>query len=141
MLKGVSPLLSPDLLKVLCEMGHGDTIVFADAHFPACSLGPRVLRADGIGIPALLRGILPLFELDAYAEHPFLMMEPVPGDRLDDAYAAECSAALDGRVPGLVERFAFYGIAERASAIVATGELRKYGNVILQKGVIPPPRE
>ncbi len=80
MLKGVSPLLSPQLLSVLSEMGHGDEIVLADAHFPSASVGRRVIRADGLRIPELLEAILPLFELDAYVEAPVAMMAVAPGD-------------------------------------------------------------
>ena len=136
MLKGISPALSPELLKVLCEMGHGDTIVLADAHFPACTLGPQVIRADGLPIDALLKGIIPLFELDSYVDKPFLMMAAVPGDALDTAYVQTCQSII-GMEPGYLERFAFYEKARKAYAIVASGETRKYGNVILQKGVIP----
>ena len=82
LLKGISPALSPDLLKVLAEMGHGDEIVFSDAHFPAHTMNARVLRADGLGCAELLKGLAPLFELDSYAT-PVIMMAPVPGDSLD----------------------------------------------------------
>src|ERR1035437_5990290 len=83
MLKGISPLLSPDLLAVLARMGHGDEIVLADAHFPGETFNPRVLRADGLKIADLLAAILPLFELDAYVAHPLAMMAAVEGDTLD----------------------------------------------------------
>jgi len=85
MLKGISPLLSPELLSALYEMGHGDEIVLADAHFPAASIGRRVIRADGILIADLLDAILPLFELDSYVDAPVIMMEVVSGDRADPA--------------------------------------------------------
>lgn len=136
MLKGLSPLLSPDLLKILCAMGHGDTIVFSDAHFPSHTLGPQVLRMDGIAIPDLLKAIMPVWELDSYVEFPFRMMQAVPGDTLDMDYVQLCSSIV-GRAPGHVERFAFYEEAKKAYAIIHTGETRKYGNIILQKGVIP----
>ena len=84
MLKGISPAISPELLKVLSEMGHGDEIVFADAHFPGHSMNSRVLRADGVGVDTLLKGLIPLFELDSYAP-PLIMMAPVAGDELDSA--------------------------------------------------------
>jgi len=140
MLKGISPVLSPDLLKVLCEMGHGDEIVVSDAHFPAHSVvraGAVVLRADGVGADALLAGIAPLFELDAYAT-PVAMMAAVPGDELDPSVERRYRAALgyDGVIER-VERFAFYERARSAYAIVVTGETAKYGNVILKKGVVP----
>ena len=135
MLKTISPLISPELLKTLCEMGHGDYIVLSDAHFPAGNLGPKVIRADGLPIDALLKGIIPLFELDSYVEHPMLMMAPVPGDTLDADYVQTCETIL-GVKAGYLERFAFYEHAKKAFAIVVTGETRKYGNIILQKGVI-----
>lgn len=137
MLKGISPVVSPDLLKVLAEMGHGDEIVISDAHFPAHTMNATVLRADGLGADALLRGIIPLFELDAYAT-PVVMMEAVPGDSLDPAVEAKYRRALcyDGEIERM-ERYAFYDRARRAFAVVVSGETAKYGNVILKKGVTP----
>ncbi|MGI9244566.1 MAG: L-fucose mutarotase [Verrucomicrobiales bacterium] len=142
MLKGISPLVSPDLIEVLCRMGHGDEIVFADAHFPGDSLGARVVRADGLKIPELLRAVLPLLELDSYADDPVVMMAAVEGDALDPAVADSYRAVIDKLAPGTpetaeLERFAFYERARQAFAIVATGETAKYGNVILKKGVTP----
>ena len=143
MLKGISPLIQPELLKILDEMGHGDEIVFADAHYPAHSQGVPVLRSDGIGIPALLRAVLPLLELDAYVEAPVLMMAAVPGDAHDPDYDAEISGILrEFRAPGVIgelSREEFYIRSRGAAAIVVTGELRKYGNLILKKGVTPVP--
>lgn len=137
MLKGISPVVSPDLLKTLAEMGHGDEIVISDAHFPAHTFNARVIRADGLPADALLAGIIPLFELDAYAT-PVVMMQAVPGDTLDPAVEAAYRKALgyDGQIE-LVERFAFYERAKKAYAVVISGETRKYGNVILKKGVTP----
>ena len=137
MLKGISPVLSPELLKILAEMGHGDEIVFSDAHYPAHSLGPQVIRADGIPLEALLKGLQPLFELDAYSP-PVMMMAPVPGDTLDPQVEADYRKALDftGEI-SFIERFAFYERSRTARAIVVTGQTRKYGNVILKKGVTP----
>ena len=137
MLKNISPLISPDLLKTLAQMGHGDEIVFSDAHFPAHSFNSNVLRADGIPADKLLAGVIPLFELDAYAT-PVIMMQAVPGDSLDPEVEKAYRAALgyDGKIE-LVERFAFYERAKKAFAVVVTGETRKYGNVILKKGVTP----
>ena len=142
MLKGISPLLSPELLATLCRMGHGDEVVLADAHFPGESLGVPVVRADGLRIPALLDAILPLFELDSYVEAPVVMMDAVPGDRLDPEVEASYRRVIDCHVPhtpaiGRIERFAFYERARGAFAIVMTGETAKYGNVILKKGVTP----
>lgn len=140
MLKGISPDISPDLLKVLAEMGHGDEIVFSDAHFPAHQFGKDcayVLRADGLKADRLLAAIKPLFELDSYSI-PVVMMDAVPGDSLDPAVEAAYRKALDydGKIEKM-ERFAFYERAKKVYAIVLTGETRKYGNVILKKGVTP----
>lgn len=142
MLIGISPLLSPELLAILCRMGHGDEIVLADAHFPGESVNPRVVRADGLKVAALLDGILPLFALDTYVPSPAFMMAPVPGDALDPAVEAAFRAAIDRHWPGTpaiarVERFGFYEQARRAFAVVMTGETAKYSNIILKKGVTP----
>ena len=135
MLKGISPLVSPELLKTLAEMGHGDEIVLSDAHFPAHSINARVLRADGLPADRLLAAITPLFELDAYAT-PVVMMAPVAGDALDPTVEAAYRQALGytGEIEQM-ERYAFYDRARKAFAVVVTGETRKYGNVILKKGV------
>lgn len=137
MLKGISPLVSPDLLKALCEMGHGDEIILSDAHFPAHTLGVPVLRADGIPVADLLAGILPLLELDAYVDHPVVMMAPVPGDSLDDALMAKVHALVPAEKIEHIERFAFYERARKVFAVVVTGETAKYGNILLKKGVMP----
>jgi L-fucose mutarotase len=137
LLKGISPVISPDLLKVLAEMGHGDEIVFADAHFPAHSVNSRVIRADGVGCAELLKGLAPLFELDSYAT-PVIMMAPVTGDSLDPEVEKRYRAALDYKSDiELIERYAFYERAKKAYAVVLTGETAKYGNVIIKKGVVP----
>lgn len=142
MLQGISPLLSPELLAVLCRMGHGDEIVLSDAHFPAESFNARVLRADGLRVPALLDAILPLFVLDTYVASPVIMMQAVPGDSLDPAVCKSYREAIERHRPGtpdfeLIERFAFYERAKKAFAVVVTGETAKYGNIILKKGVTP----
>jgi L-fucose mutarotase len=141
MLKGIAPCISPELLKILAEMGHGDEIVLADAHFPGHSMNARVLRADGLGITALLDGILPVFELDSYAP-PLAMMAAVSGDKLDSIVEASYMKVIRKHVTGAkaperVERFAFYERAKKAFAVVMTGETAKYGNIILKKGVTP----
>jgi len=141
MLKGISPVFTPELLAVLYRMGHGDEIVLADAHFPGHSLGPQVLRADGIPISALLEGIAPLFELDSYAP-PLVMMDVVAGDALDPAVEHDYMDVIRRHAPAApkpvrLERHAFYARARGAYAIVMTGELRKYGNLLLKKGVTP----
>jgi len=142
MLKGISPLLSPELLSVLCRMGHGDELVLADAHFPGETMGKRVLRADGLKIADLIDAILPIYELDGYVEAPLVMMAAVPGDKLDPKVEKAYRAAVDRHAPqtppiARMERFAFYDRAKEAFAVVMTGETAKYGNLILKKGVTP----
>jgi L-fucose mutarotase len=142
MLIGISPVLSPELLALLCRMGHGDEIVLADAHFPGETFGRRVLRADGVRIPELLDGILPLFALDSYVESPLIMMAAVPGDALDPAVEASYRAVVDKHWPDTppiqrIERFAFYERTKEAFTVLMTGETAKYGNIILKKGVTP----
>jgi L-fucose mutarotase len=142
MLKGISPLISPELLKVLTEMGHGDEIVFSDAHFPAKSINPNVLRLDGVNIPELLLGVLPLFELDSYDPAPLIMMAAVEGDTLDPKVEESYLKSIHKICPNAdpiknIDRFAFYERASKAFAVVVTGETAKYGNIILKKGVTP----
>lgn len=142
MLVGISPFVGPDLLAVLYRMGHGDEIVLADAHFPGETYNQRVLRADGVRIPDLLDGILPLFALDTYVESPVIMMAPVPGDELDPAVEIAYRTVIDRYWPETpqimrIERFAFYERTKNAFAVVVTGELSKYGNILLKKGVTP----
>ncbi len=142
MLKGISPLLSPELLSVLCRMGHGDELVLADAHFPGETMGKRVLRADGLKIADLIDAILPVYELDGYVDAPLVMMAAVPGDKLDPKVERAYRAAVDRHAPktpaiSRLERFAFYDRAKEAFAVVMTGETAKYGNIILKKGVTP----
>ena len=137
MLKGISPAISPELLKTLAEMGHGDEIVFSDAHFPAHTMNARVIRADGLGCDELLKGLAPLVELDSYAT-PVIMMEAVKGDTLDPEVEKKYRAALGykGEIERM-ERYAFYERAKKAYAVVLTGETAKYGNIIIKKGVTP----
>jgi len=144
MLKGISPLLGPELLVTLYRMGHGDEIVLADAHFPGHSLNKRVIRADGLGIDPLLDAVLPLFELDSYVADPVVMMAAVPGDAAEPAVADGYRAVIKRFSPdtpdiSFVERFAFYERAKTAFAVVMTSDTRKYANLILKKGVTPPP--
>jgi L-fucose mutarotase len=141
MLKGISPYLSPDLLKTLAEMGHGDEIILADAHFPGHTLGIRVLRADGVKIATLLDAILPVFELDSYAP-PLVMMQVVPGDTLDPQVEVDYLEAIRRHAPSApaperIDRFKFYDRSRLAYAVLITGETRKYGNILLKKGVTP----
>jgi len=144
MLKGIPKILSPELLKVLDEMGHGDRIVLSDGNFPAESMGKDciVIRADGHGVPELLDAVLQVMPLDIYVEKPVTLMEVVPGDPVKtpiwDTYA-ELIGKHDRRgknAVGNIERFAFYGEARKAYCIVATGEKALYANIMLQKGVV-----
>jgi L-fucose mutarotase len=142
MLVGISPLIGPELLAVLCRMGHGDEIVLADAHFPGETCGRRVLRADGLRVADLLDGILPLFALDTYVDSPVIMMAAVEGDELDPTVEASYRQVIDKHWPDTppikqIERFAFYKRAQQAFAVLMTGETAKYGNIILKKGVTP----
>ena len=137
LLKGISPAISPELLKVLAEIGHGDEIVFSDAHFPAHTMNARVIRADGLGCDEILKGLAPLVELDSYAT-PVIMMEAVKGDTLDPEVEKKYRDALGykGTIERM-ERYAFYERAKKAYAVVLTGETAKYGNIIIKKGVTP----
>lgn len=146
MLMGIPSILSPDLLKVLCEMGHSDRIVLADGNFPAESVGKNavVIRADGHGIPELLDAILQVFPLDTYVPQPVSLMQVMPGDTVKtpiwETYR-HIIARHDSRgaaAVGEVERFAFYENARSAYCIVSTGETAIYGNIMLQKGVVVP---
>ena len=142
MLKGISPLISPELLAILARMGHGDEIILADAHFPGESCNSRVIRADGLKIADLLAAILPLFELDAYVAHPLIMMAAVDGDTLDTVVEKAYLKSIRITNPAIstilrIGRYQFYERAEKAFAVVMTGETAKYGNIILRKGVTP----
>lgn len=142
MLIGIKPCVSPDLLSALFRMGHGDEIVLADAFFAGDALNARVIRADGIGIPELLDGILRLINLDDFVETPLTMMQPTHGDSIDPEVERGYREVIDRYWPDTpaiarMERFAFYERAKKAFAVVMTGETAKYGNIILTKGVIP----
>ncbi|CEO05442.1 transport protein RbsD/FucU [[Clostridium] sordellii] len=144
MLKNIPQILSPQLLKVLCEMGHSDQIVISDGNFPSESMGKDsiVIRCDGHGVPELLDAILTVFPLDTYVDKPVSLMEVMPGDNVEtpiwDTYK-EIIQKHDNRgeeTVGTIERFKFYDEAKKAYAIIATGETALYANVILQKGVV-----
>ena len=142
MLKGISPLISPELLEVMARMGHGDELILADAHFPGETFNDYVLRADGLRIPDLLSAILPLYELDSYVDHPLAMMAAVEGDTLDPSVEEAYLKSIHETNPDVapierIDRFAFYERAKSAFAVVMTGETAKYGNIILKKGVTP----
>lgn len=140
MLKGIPKILSPELLKVLAQMGHGDEIVIADGNFPAEAFGKRVIRADGHGGAQMLDAVLSVIPLDTYAPENFLLMQIVPGDDVKPTIWEEyrkIAAGKDSNVKeGSLERFAFYERAKQAFAVIATGEEAIYANIILKKGVI-----
>ncbi len=142
MLKGIPSILSPELLKILMEMGHGDTLVIGDGNFPAASIArnSQLVRLDGHGVPEILDAILQLFPLDPYVETPVSLMEVVPGDPVEtpiwNDYAEIVEKYEPGTKIGHIERFAFYEEAKKAYAVIATGETALYANIILQKGVV-----
>ncbi len=137
MLKGINPIIFPELLMILHEMGHGDELVLCDAHFPAYSVCNKVLRADGCEVSDLLRAIIPLWELDQYDPENVVMMAPVKGDRLPDGLVSSYQISLPANTEiTFLERFAFYERAKTSYCALVTGTTRKYGNVIIKKGVI-----
>lgn len=144
MLKGIPKILPPELLKILCEMGHSDRLVIADGNFPAESMGAghKVIRMDGHGTCEVLEAVLQLFPLDTYVEHPVNLMQVMPGDPVETPIWEEYKEIVgkaDSRgenAVGQIERFAFYEEARSAYAIVATGEGALYANVMLQKGTV-----
>ncbi len=139
MLKGIPKIISPELLKILSEMGHGDEIVLADGNFPSEAIGQRVIRADGHGAVELLSAIMQLFPLDSYSKENFILMEVVKGDSVIPTIWEEYKK-IGGQDEnfrlGQEERFAFYERAKKAYAVIATGEGALYANIILKKGVI-----
>ncbi|MDD3057524.1 MAG: RbsD/FucU domain-containing protein [Sphaerochaeta sp.] len=140
MLKMLSPILGPDLLKILMEMGHGDELVIADGNFPAASMNERVVRLDGNGAEAVLRAVLSVYPLDSYAPNAFLM-EKVKGDAVETPIWASFEQIAKEGDPnfkgfGNLERYAFYERSKKAYAIIATSESALYANVILKKGVV-----
>lgn len=141
MLKNIPSILSPELLKILMEMGHGDEIVLGDANFPAASTAQRLVRADGHSGPELLEAIMQLFPLDTFVPQPVSLMAVVPGDdytpELWPHYEAIVRRA-DSRFNGfeMLERFEFYRRTAQAYAVVATGEMGRYANIILKKGIL-----
>ena len=142
MLKGIPDIISPELLKVLHEMGHGDDLVIGDANYPAASNARILVRSDGHGVPELLDAILSLFPLDDFVPHPVSLMQVVPGDKTAPVIQDEIRKVVarhESKGDALVEqieRFAFYERARKAYAIVATTEKKLYGCMIIKKGVI-----
>lgn len=141
MLKNIPKILSPELVKILMEMGHGDEIVIADGNFPSEAIGQRVVRCDGHGVPEILDGIMQLFPLDTYTDKPVMLMEVVNGDPVVPTIWDEYKTIINKYEPEnckieMIERFAFYERAKTAYAVVATGEEAIYANIILKKGVV-----
>jgi L-fucose mutarotase len=139
MLIGISPLLSPDLLHALASMGHGDEIVLADANFPATTLGRRLIHLPGVSAPAALQAVLSVMPLDSFVDQPALTMQIVGDSLTRPAAVAEFDTLLlqqGHKASAALERQAFYQRAAQAFVVVATGELRTYGNILLKKGVI-----
>ena len=141
MLKNIPVILSPELIKILMEMGHGDEIVLADGNFPAASVAQRLVRCDGHGVPELLEAVLKLFPLDIYVDRPVGLMAVVPGDKTKPTIWEQYRTIIKASGEKfsdfeLVERFTFYDRAKQAYAVVATSEKALYANIILKKGVL-----
>ena len=139
MLKNISPVISPELLKILMEMGHGDEIVIGDGNFPAASVAQRLVRLDGHGVNEILEAVLKLMPLDTYVDAPVALMDN--GDPSDtppiwEKYKKTVKAEEGDKKFELVERFDFYERAKKAYAVIATGETAIYANIILKKGVV-----
>ena len=138
MLKGIPKIISPELIKVMMEMGHGDELVIGDGNFPGQSVNERCIRCDGHNIPELLKAILELFPLDTYQD-PVYFMAKTPGDTVEtpiwDIYADIVKNYTDAKIIE-VERFEFYERAKKAYAVIMTGESALYANIILKKGVV-----
>lgn len=143
MLKGIPPVLSPELMAILMRMGHGDDLVIADGNFPAESLGQRVVRTDGHGAVEVLQAILQFVPVDDFVEHPVRVMQPVDAATPEPPIWEEFRQQLRRHEPRpieltTVERFDFYRQAREAFAVVATGETAVYANIIVKKGVVRP---
>ena len=140
MLKGIDPVISPELLKIIMEMGHSDELVIGDGNFPAASNARRLVRLDGHGVCEILDALLKLFPLDTYVEAPVGLMAVTPGDTVVPVIWEDYKRIIKEREGDhnieMIERFAFYERARNAYAIVATGETALYANIILKKGVV-----
>ncbi|MBP3961481.1 RbsD/FucU family protein [Paenibacillus lignilyticus] len=141
MLYGIPNIISPELLKILMEMGHGDEIVIGDGNYPAASNAQRLVRCDGHNVPEVLNAILQLFPLDQYVEKPVTLMQVVPGDKAETPIWGTFETIIRERTGKsetfeMIERFEFYDRARKAYAIIATSESALYANLILKKGVI-----
>ncbi|WP_099221754.1 RbsD/FucU family protein [Listeria costaricensis] len=146
MLKGIPAVLSPELLRALAEMGHGDELVIADGNYPCHTHGQQVIRADGLGTCDLLAAILVLLPLDTYTDGAaFTLMQPVPGDDAPGIWRRYreilADSTAENRTVDCLERFDFYERSRNSYLIVATSETALYANIILKKGVVELPRE
>lgn len=139
MLKHIDPIISPELIKILMEMGHGDEIVIADGNFPSASHAQKCVRADGHSVASFLRAILTLMPLDTYVNHPIALMLNGPEVEHPEIWGHFEKIVIEENNeynPEYLERFEFYKRAQNAYAIVATSEKQLYANIILKKGVI-----
>ncbi len=141
MLKGIPSLLSPELLKILMEMGHGDEIIIADGNFPSSAIAQHLVRLDGHGVTEVLDAVMKFFPLDTYVENPIGLMAVVPGDDVKPTIWDEYKAIINKYEPQnckieFIERFDFYERAKKAYAVIATGETAIYANILLKKGVV-----
>ena len=140
MLKGIPSILSPELLKVLDEMGHSDEIVIADGNFPGASHAQRLIRLDGHNVPEILNAVLQLFPLDRYVAAPVALMEVVKGDPVVPVIWEEYKKIIAAHEEDIqienIERFAFYERAKKAYAVITTSEKALYANIILKKAVV-----
>ena len=141
MLNGIPSILSPELLKIMMEMGHGDELVIADGNFPSASIAQRLVRSDGNMVPELLEAVLKFFPLDPYVDHPVALMQVVPGDTYKPTIWKTYKAIVQksnnaNKSIENIERFAFYERTKKAYAVVATSETALYANIILKKGVV-----
>jgi len=142
MLRGLDPLLTPDLLHALASMGHGDTIAVVDANFPAAATARRLIPLPGTDAPAVLNAVLTLLPIDDSESDPIVVMQVIGDADATPDPVRDFIAVLSRHAappPTAIERHAFYRAAAAAFAIVQTGERRFYGNILLRKGVIPPP--
>ena len=142
MLKGIPSLLSPELLKILMEMGHGDELVIGDGNFPAASCAQRLVRCDGHGCAEVMKALLTLFPLDDFVEAPLAVMQVpagmFPGNKAPiwEAFRAAADTDLPTAKFDMMDHDAFMERARKAFAVVQTGETALYGNIIIRKGVV-----
>ena len=136
MLNGISPIIPPDLLKIMDEMGHGDEIVFGDGNYPSASFAKRLVRCDGRSVTELLEAILPLFPLDPMVKQAAFVMQTPEGTPTPPVWA---------EYRKVIEKFSdtemglekdFYERSKKAYVIVQTGETALYANIILRKGIV-----